>query len=158
MHSNNIQSQALRTFDSKPERCPLKMLLLKVTCTRFMMAIQIIPILCNYSFPFPLFFSHVSKETKPWRLSEKHAGDAVDSFSFSFSTTRPAMFSYPGNLCPQLSSVDIIPAIISHAGCHWLFHVIICSMGSCQFAASPSPDKQLHEAAPCWQPVPMLVW
>lgn len=46
-----------------------------------------------------------------------------------------------------LSHPASISTIISRPGFHWIFPIIICLMGSCQFAANPSLAKQPREVA-----------
>lgn len=105
----------------------------------------------------------MSKETKPWRQSKKCFGDDEDEQFFVLvlhNVATSAQLSRRSLLflgLPDgplilatgfcLSHPACISTIISRAGFHWIFPIVICLMGSCQFAANPSLAKQPQEAA-----------
>lgn len=67
------------------------MLSLWVTSRTFLMAIKLFPV-SAITASLSLSCIWMPKEIEPWRLSEKCAGDAADTFLFSLSATR----SHPG--------------------------------------------------------------
>lgn len=105
----------------------------------------------------------MSKETKPGRWSEKRAGDAEDEWFFVLLLHNVAtnanlfkrsllflglpdwpLVSSPGFCFSHPASIS---TIISRTGFHRIFPIVICLMGSCQFAANPSLAKQPRERA-----------